>query len=161
MPFTFEPMDAAHAHTILTWRYDPPYAIYDIAPPPEAVAEVVRFFVDPLNKYYQIEDERGDFVAFCCFGWDAQVPGGDYSADALDVGLGVRPDRTGQGRGQSYVTSVLEFARRTFAPPTFRATIAAFNTRAQRTWQKVGFQPIQTFASSNDGMPFVIMTRAA
>ena len=58
-----------------------------MAPAPEAVAEVVRFFIDPQNRYYQIEDERGDFAAFCCFGWDAQVPGGDYSADALDVGL--------------------------------------------------------------------------
>src|SRR5262245_11009242 len=96
MPFAFQPMDTAHAHTILTWRYDPPYNIYDIAPPPNAVAEVVQFFVDPRNMYYQIEGERGDFVAFCCFGWDAQVAGGDYSAEALDVGLGVRPDLTGQ-----------------------------------------------------------------
>ena len=92
MPFAFQPMDAPHAHTILTWRYDPPYSIYDITPPPDAVAEVVQFFADPRNMYYQIEDERGDFVAFCCFGWDAQVPGGDYSVEALDVGLGVRPD---------------------------------------------------------------------
>lgn len=28
-------------------------------------------------------------MGYCCFGTDARVPGGDYSADALDIGLGM------------------------------------------------------------------------
>ncbi len=83
------------------------------------VAEAVQFFLDPQNKYYRVVDEQGELVAFCCFGWDAQVPGGDYSADALDIGMQMRPDLIEQTDGLTYVETFLEFARRTFAPTTF------------------------------------------
>ena len=95
-------------------------------------------------------------VAFCCFGEDAQVPGGDYSAEALDLGLGVRPDLTGQGQGQVYIQAVLDYARRHYAPRSCRVTIAGFNTRAQRAWTKAGFRPMQRFESTHSHQPFVI-----
>jgi ribosomal-protein-alanine N-acetyltransferase len=91
---TFNPMDEASARLIPEWRYDAPYDIYNVAP--GDVEKEMQLLLDPQNAYHTITDEHGDLVAYCCFGLDAQVPGGDYSAAALDIGLGVRPDLTGQ-----------------------------------------------------------------
>jgi len=158
MPFTFHPMDGASARAILTWRYDAPYTLYN--PDPGDIEEDVKVFQDPQNAYYSITDECGDLVAYCCFGAEARVPGGDYGADALDVGMGVRPDLTGQGQGLTYITAVLGFARCTFAPRGFRVTVAEFNKRALRGWEKAGFRPVQTFRRTQDGRAFVVLMRA-
>jgi ribosomal-protein-alanine N-acetyltransferase len=157
MPFTFQPMEEANAHAIPEWHYDEPYDIYNIAP--DDVEKETQLLLDPQNAYYTITDEHGDLVAYCCFGLDGQVPGGDYSAVALDIGLGVRPDLTGQGHGLAYVNAVLDFARRTFMSTMFRVTIAKFNKRALRVWEKAGFRPVQTFPREKDGRAFVVLMR--
>jgi hypothetical protein len=103
LPFTFHPMNEADARATLDWRYDAPYDIYNIAP--DDVEKEMQLLLDPQNAYYTITDEHGHLVAYCCFGPDGQVPGGDYSTAALDIGLGVRPDLTGQGHGLTYVNN--------------------------------------------------------
>jgi len=159
MPFTFQPMDEASARAILAWRYDAPYTLYNADP--GNIEEDVQVFLNPQNAYYSITHEHGDLVAYCCFGAEARVPGGDYGADALDVGMGVRPDLTGQGRGLTYITAVLGFARRTFAPRGFRVTVAEFNERALRVWERAGFRPVQTFRRAQDGRAFVVLSRGS
>src|SRR5262245_23215227 len=158
MPLIFRSMDEANAHVFISWRYDPPYDIYNI---PALAIEDLSFFIDPQNAYYSISAEDGTLEAFCCFGADAQVPGGDYAADALDVGFGIRPDLTGQGRGSAYLAAILDFARQRFDPATFRTTVAEFNTRSRRVCEKAGFHPVQVFPSNQDGMPFAILMRPA
>jgi ribosomal-protein-alanine N-acetyltransferase len=156
MDFTFRPMDRASAQEILAWCYDEPYDLYDLGT--GDVAQTLQVLLDPQYAYYIIEDGEAA-VAYCCFGLDAQVPGGDYSQPAVDVGLGVRPDLTGQRQGSVFVEAVLDFARRTLSPERFRVTIAAFNARARRVWAKVGFQQTQVFRRRTDGMDFVVMVR--
>ena len=154
---TFKPMDEASAREIFTWRYEPPYDIYNENP---AKAEpFMQTLLDPIYAYHVITDERGDLVGYCCFGVDARVPGGDYAADALDVGLGMRPDLTGQGHGLAFFEAVAEFAQRTFAPQALRVTVAAFNQRAMRVYEKAGFEREQAFQRSGDGMDFVILVK--
>ena len=75
--------------------------------------------------------------------------------------MGIRPELTGQGRGASFVLAVLDFARNAFAPGQFRVTIAAFNKRAQRVWEKNGFVPIQTFTHQASKREFIVMIRDA
>jgi RimJ/RimL family protein N-acetyltransferase len=159
MSFIFRPVDEASARAFLSWRYEPPYDIYNVEP--AEIDSEILFFLDPRNGYFSIFDEPGDLVAFCCFGQDACVPGGDYSAPALDIGLGVRPDLTGQGRGLTYVNAVLEFARQSYRSAFFRVTVAEFNKRALRVWEKAGFQPMQTFSRQHDGLVFVVLVREA
>jgi RimJ/RimL family protein N-acetyltransferase len=92
---------------------------------------------------------------------DAQVPGGDYGEDALDVGCGIRPDLTGQRLGPTVIQTALDFGRRQWHPSRFRATIAAFNERAQKAARRVGFEQVSTFERSSDGLPFIIFEREA
>jgi len=155
MSFSFRPMDELSARVIARWRYDAPYAVYNI--PSDALEETVRCFLDPQNGYHTLHDEQGQIVAYCCYGPDARVVGGDYGRQALDLGLGVRPDLTDQGRGLDFVQAAIEFARRTFEPLVCRVTVAEFNKRALRVWEKAGFRPVQAFERDGDGMPFVIL----
>jgi ribosomal-protein-alanine N-acetyltransferase len=163
MPLGFHPMDEAAARAIVTWRYEAPYDVYNLGL--GDAAQVVSCFVDPVNAYHAIVDEEGRLVAYCCFGPDAQVPGGDYDNPALDIGLGVHPDLTGQGLGGAFVDAVLCFARQELAPSEFRVTVAEFNERAQRVWKKAHFRPVQRFERATDGVqdgaPFVILTRSS
>lgn len=158
MSFTFLPLDEKSARTILEWKYDPPYDIYNLtSSDPEAT---LQYLLDPQNAFQGIYRQQGRLEAYCSFGPDGQVPGGDYGAPALDIGLGVRPDLTGQGHGSEYVNAVIDFARRMYAPDRLRVTIAAFNTRALRVWEKAGFQAMQTFQGELSNMDFVILIRA-
>lgn len=158
-PLSFRSMDEASARAILTWQYEPPYDLYN--PDWKGIEGAVREFLDPDNSYYSMTAGTGDLQAYCCFGSEAQVPGGDYQETALDIGLGVRPDLTGQGLGHLYVQAVLEFARRELLPATFRVTIAEFNKRAQRVWMGAGFEKVQSFARSGDGLPFLVLVSAS
>ena len=150
-------MDEASARAASSWRYAAPYELYN--PDPDRVEQEVQAFLDPQNAYHTVVDEQDGLVAFCCFGPDAQVAGGDYSAGALDIGLGVRPDLTGQGRGGTYIQAVLDFAVRTYAPAAIRVTVARFNKRALRVWEKAGFRPVRTFDREPDGRAFVALAR--
>jgi ribosomal-protein-alanine N-acetyltransferase len=157
MPLSIRPMDEVNARAIASWRYDAPYDVYNLKP--DEIEANVKYFIDPQNACYSIIGEQGDLIGYCSFGRDAQVPGGDYSQEALDIGIGIRPDLTGQGNGTRYAEAVLDFAHRTYSPGWFRVTIAAFNQRAQRVWQKLNLRVVQRFLRERDGAPFLILMR--
>jgi RimJ/RimL family protein N-acetyltransferase len=156
---TFRPIDAKHARAIASWRYEAPYDVYN--PGVEGVEQSVQYFLDARNSIFSMIDEQGELIGFCSFGPDGQVPGGEYSENALDVGMGMRPDLIGQGRGEKHLGAVLSFGKRMFNPMMFRVTVAAFNRRALRMCQKAGFNPVHSFRKSGTDMDFLILTRPA
>ena len=106
--------------------------------------------LQPRFAYHSVYDERGDLTGYFCFGEDAQVAAGKrlglYEVEpALDVGLGMRPDLTGRGLGEEYVHAGLQFARETYSPPAFRLTVATFNQRAIRVYERAGFEIVERF----------------
>jgi ribosomal-protein-alanine N-acetyltransferase len=157
MGFVFRPADESAVRAFWAWRYEAPYDVYN--EDPEKVEQGVTYFLDPEINCYAVTHEDGGLVAYCTFGPDGHVPGWAYDTQALDIGLGVRPDLTGQGRGLLYVGAVMDFARHRFAPTTLRVTVAEFNERAQRVWKKAGFRPVGRFEREPDGMAFVVMTQ--
>jgi [ribosomal protein S18]-alanine N-acetyltransferase len=155
MTFIIQPLDEASAKAMFDWRYEPPFDLYSFSV--GDLDEDVRFFTNPQNNYFAMRDKIGDLVGFCCFGMDARVPGGDYGLDACDIGMGIRPDLTGRGMGGEFAKAAINHALQVFQPKVCRVTIAAFNLRARRVWEKLGFQIVLTFLKPN-GMEFVIMT---
>jgi len=151
----FALIDEPAALAIVRWRYAPPYDIYNI----EDSAAATQYALDPQNNFYTMRDDSGVLVGFCSFGQDGQVPGGDYSEVALDIGMGIRPDLTGQGFGRDFVAAVLGFSQREFNPDRFRVTIAAFNLRAQRVWEKNGFRKMQSFNHPVNDREFIVMVK--
>ncbi|HMA32869.1 MAG TPA: GNAT family protein [Chloroflexia bacterium] len=162
MPFSVQPMDAVAAAAIATWRYDGPYAFYDADP------QMAPYLLEPQHAYYAVWAAPGDLAGFCCFGGEAQVPGGHqrglYARDAaLDFGLGMRPDLTGQGQGLRFVQAGLAFGQRHFAPARFRLSVATFNARAIRVYTQAGFEPSEVFPSPTPAgeVLFLLMLRPA
>lgn len=158
MELTFAPPLRETARAVLSWRYDPPYDLYN-ADPAKQAADLATL-LDPANRYYVATDAAGDIVGYCCFGADARVAGGDYAdATLLDVGLGLRPDLTGHGSGPAFVRAVLAFGRTTLGARRYRLTVAAFNERAIRAYERVGFRTIGRFRRGGqpEGLEFVLM----
>ena len=161
MRLTLTPINRADARAISRWRYDGPYAVYNGDP-----ASVVSL-LEPRYLYHSVHDDHGDLVGYFCFGEDARVAAGKRSGlydreDALDVGLGMRPDLTGRGLGEEFVCAGLRFAGETYSPPAFRLTVATFNRRAISVYERVGFQPVETFGATrlNGQREWLLMGRA-
>ena len=157
MKISFAPIDEQAAREIVRWCYEPPYEIYNL----EDSQESIEYALDPMYNYTIMRDESDRLIGFCSFGVDGQVPGGNYHAEALDIGMGICPDFTGKGLGSGFVQAVLEFAEKEFQPEAYRVTIAAFNRRARRVWEKNGFQQVQTFMHAVSRREFCVYTRIA
>jgi RimJ/RimL family protein N-acetyltransferase len=125
------------------WRYEPPLDVYNIT---ETIEEAVEYFSQPSTVCHVILS-RVELAAFCTFGEDARVPGGDYSTPGLDIGMGVNPALIGRGAGRSLVEAVVGFALETFGTRPLRVTIAAENQAALRVWSAAGFVETQRFHS--------------
>jgi [ribosomal protein S18]-alanine N-acetyltransferase len=147
------PMSQDDAERIADWRYDPPYDFYDARADESQLAHLL----DPArreNRALSARDETGDLVGFFTYVRDG---------DAVVVGLGLRPDLTGQGLGTSFVEHGLEFARVRFAPKRFRLSVAEFNERAVKVYERAGFVRTRSFVEeTNSGSyPFLEMERRA
>ena len=137
---------------IAGWRYDDRWAVYDSDGP-----------LDPALGYWAVvegssESER--LVGFGCLGEDARVPGLPEVDGVLDVGVGMRPDLVGQGRGPEFATTVLDFARDRGAT-RLRAVVQDWNTRSLRLVERLGFVRTGTHdVGTQDGIvTFVVVER--
>lgn len=155
--YFFKPIAASEAEEISRWRYPEPYSTYNGDP------SSVPGLLDPRYNYHAVTGPGSDLVGYFCFGADATVPAGRklglYGEDALDVGLGMRPDLTGQGLGLGFMQAGLRFARQAFSPPAFRLTVAAFNRRAVKVYEAAGFEEIRSFGDW--GTEWLLMRRPA
>jgi [ribosomal protein S18]-alanine N-acetyltransferase len=145
-------MTQAYAADIGGWRYPPPYDCYDMT------GVDPDFLVDPESGFFALTDDDA-LIGFRSFGTDGQVPGGRYDSCALDTGGGLRPDLTGQGLGRRAISTGLEFGRQRFGPAGFRVTVAAFNARALRVVEGLGFSATDRFEATTDRSSYVILVR--
>lgn len=152
---TYRPADKKSARKFVHWKYPPPYEVYNN--PDEKIGDAVHYNIDPINNVHAMFDQADELIGYCSYGRDAQVPGGEYSEEALDIGLMIKSELTGQGKGADFAREVIHNGIRSYSPGKMRVTIAAFNKRAIRVWEKNGFRQTQTFKRINDGMEFVVM----
>ncbi|MBN1440038.1 MAG: GNAT family N-acetyltransferase [Anaerolineales bacterium] len=144
MAYHFAPMNTKYAQTVAGWHYDGVYAFYDFAQGPEDLAELL----DPCNwenRYFAVLNGNGQLTGFFCF---------DVRGGAVELGLGMRPEDTGQRLGRAFVQAGLEFARRRFHPKRFHLEVAAFNQRAIRLYEKLGFLKEKTHLQRTNGGEF-------
>ena len=106
--------------------------------------EVVANLIDPQWQFHSIKADNA-LIAYASFGNDGRVKGGDYTAPATDIGLGLAPALTGRGLGRIVLQAILEFAQTSFQSPAARLTVARFNQRAIRLYERAGFEPTQEF----------------
>jgi RimJ/RimL family protein N-acetyltransferase len=156
MKFFIQPITLQDASTITAWRYEPPYAVYNLS------QEEIPVLRDPDNHYYIVQDETGRTVGYCCFGKEGRVPGGSYGdagSIVLDVGVGMDPELVGRGFGGDFVEAILLFAAEEYKPSRFRVSIADFNKRSQQTFINLGFIETFRFTREGDGKLFIQLER--
>ena len=154
MEISFKPVNEKQIRQFVHWHYPPPYDIYNENP--DNAPEIAAYYLEPEINAHAMTGEDGRLIGICSFGPDGRVPGGSYREDALDIGLAINPDLTGQGMGHLFIEAVLNFAWAYFKPNACRVTIAAFNHRARRVWQKAGFEMVERFGRQSDNRPFII-----
>jgi len=96
LKFKIVTMTQDFAEEIATWNYPDPYTIYSLS------SHVIPVLMNPSNAYFAVVKSEGILVGYCCFGAEARVRGGDYGEkqdSVVDVGIGMRPEITGQGLG--------------------------------------------------------------
>jgi RimJ/RimL family protein N-acetyltransferase len=124
--------NSTYASEVAAWHYEPPYDFYDLASDPHDEAEMR----DPAYAaQYRAVLEDGDerLGAFWYF-----KPQGDV----VEVGIGLRPDLTGRGLGEEFLRAQLDYARGEWRPATFRLFVAAWNERAIRLYERLGFSKV-------------------
>jgi RimJ/RimL family protein N-acetyltransferase len=127
-----EEWNEGYGRKVATWHYEPPYDFYDLASDPEDEAAMH----DPgraANYRAVLADSDGQLDAFWYFDW----PDG-----AVEVGIGLRPDLTGHREGEAFLSAQLAFAVRAWQPATFRLFVAAWNERAIRLYERLGFREV-------------------
>ena len=148
-----EEWNEAYGHEVATWHYEPPLDFYDLASDPADAAAML----DPARDEHHraVLDEEGRLEAFWYF---------DRHGDVTEVGIGLRPDLTGRGLGESFLNAQLEYAASRWQPATFRLFVAAWNERAITLYRRFGFREVaretRHFALVGDH-EFVQMERAA
>ena len=127
-----EAWSETYANEVATWHYDPPYDFYDLASDPGDAAEMRdSAHAEHYRAVLADGDERLD--AFWYFDWHANV---------VEVGIGLRPDLTSRGRGASFLRVQLGYATDRWAPASFRLFVAAWNERAIRLYERLGFRAV-------------------
>jgi ribosomal-protein-alanine N-acetyltransferase len=147
----FRPTLEAEALAIAAWQYEPPYSFYDATADP-----------DDLALLLGEESRKGSH--FSAFGEDDELVGFfsfEREGDDVVIGLGLRPDLTGRGLGLAFVEAGIAFARERFKPGRLRLSVATFNQRAIRVYERAGFVPLKTYDHATNGgvHPFVEMER--
>ncbi len=142
----------------MSWHYELPYDFYN--PDPDiSIDEYRGQMLDPELRFHSIWNGRDELIGFCSFGDDGQVPGGDYSLCALDIGLGMKPELTGKGYGKKFFSAILDFAVQRLSPVTVRLTVADFNKRALLLYFGLGFSVAGRFVHAESETPFTLLTR--
>jgi ribosomal-protein-alanine N-acetyltransferase len=152
--FRFRSMSQRDAEAIALWHYPEPFSFYDWAADGDDLAELL----DPEARkdvYASVEDEACVLVGY--FTFKPKAPG------MLEIGLGLHPEKTGQGHGEAFLGAGLEYARRRFAPAEFTLAVATFNRRAITVYERAGFAPVRVYMHWTNGgeWEFLEMRRPA
>jgi [ribosomal protein S18]-alanine N-acetyltransferase len=153
MAFHFRPMAQTDAEAVASWRYPEPFSFYDWPADEDDLAELLDADLRG-EAYYAVEDDEGELVGHFSFRPEGRT---------LVVGLGLRPDLTGQGLGGAFLAAGLEYGRGRFAPDQFSLAVATFNERAIKVYERAGFERTRVYMHETNGSEweFVEMRRSA
>lgn len=136
------------------WHYSGEYAFYNLKADPEDYQEIVTPELRG-NHYYQVVDENEQLVGVVA------IEPVDLKNNVYEFGLGLTPELTGQGLGESFLNCILNYVRHHFSAKTIILDVAEFNIRAQKVYKKLGFQPIRKHMQKTNRSvyPFIEMRR--
>lgn len=142
------------AEEISGWIYQGEYAVYSFEPGEETMGELLN------GDYFACVDRSNRLIGYFCKGDSARIPTKeqfDYTDDALDLGLGMKPEFCGKGLGYLFFKRGLEFMREAYGAERMRLTVACFNRRAISVYRQHGFHITTSVTHKNTLKEFYIM----
>ncbi|MGZ4382348.1 MAG: GNAT family N-acetyltransferase [Gaiellaceae bacterium] len=129
-------MTQADALAIAAWRYPGEYAFYDADADPADLDELLH---NRGDQRFAAVTPSGELV-------------GHYqlkpAEDSVELGLGLRPDLTGQSLGGDFVARGIELVRRRRGAVRLTLAVAAFNERATREFVTMALDPCLVLMST-------------
>ncbi|KGI86558.1 acetyltransferase [Exiguobacterium mexicanum] len=148
MTHQFAVLTQPQAETIAyTWHYEGDYAFYDMEANQDDLAEFLDVEQREQSVFAITSDE--ELVGF--------VSVAQADAETVDIGLGMKPDLTGNGSGRAFVTSILDFVKATYSSHRITLSVAAFNVRAIRVYETCGFTQTGSFPQPTNGSTFTFI----
>ena len=146
LPFRVRPMTEEDGAHICSWTYEPPYQLYGFLPWEQMKALEVEFGDARIRseQYVSVTDADGELFGFAQF-----FP----LLGVTRLGLGMRPDRLGQGYGVPFVQAIVEEARRRHPVDMIDLEVLTWNERAIRTYRRAGFRITDTYTRQTPSGP--------
>ncbi len=128
---------------ILTWKYDGIYSFYDNSIQKEKI-EWIESFIGS-NDNFSIYNDDNELIGNCSF---------YYIEEFFCIGVQMRPRLTGKGLGSEFVKSIINFGKEKYSLNYIDLTVAKFNRRAIRVYEKLGFKIIEEFVNNIRGVDY-------
>ncbi|BDR61200.1 GNAT family N-acetyltransferase [Lactobacillus xylocopicola] len=151
---TIEQLTQANAEVIAQdWHYDGEYDFYDMENDLEDYDEIVTPELRG-DRYFQVLDDQGQLTAFFCLEPTTE-PG------RIELGLGMAPELTGQGRGSQLLQVIDGYVRQQGQYSKITLAVASFNQRAFKVYQKAGFVVTgrKQMPSNGGSYEFILMAK--
>lgn len=143
MAYTIKTLEQENAVQIADrWNYPGIYSFYNMTEDPEDYEELITPALRG-DRYYEVLDEAGALAGFF-----AANPKGRGS---WELGLGMKPELTGGGRGAAFLTAILDYLKARHHPSRIELAVAAFNQRAIKVYEKAGFRRDGVFPMRTNG----------
>ena len=151
MNYTFQTMTQEQAEEIVTnWHYNGEYSFYDMDADQEDLLEFLD--AEKRSESYFVVIQNKEVIGFYSFN--------QITEDMIDIGLGMKPNLTGNGNGLEFLKDGLEFAKSKYNPKEITLSVATFNQRAIKVYKKVGFKEAGTFVQATNGSSFEFLKMA-
>ena len=132
--YTAGPLTDEEAREAVAWRYDGEYAVYNFPSWDECAARgwSITDAVKRENAYFSVW-YAGEFLGFFHI---------MDRAGHVELGVGMKPELCGQGRGRMFLALALAKILETRGCTPVQLAVRTFNTRAVRCYERAGFRII-------------------
>ena len=116
----------------------------------EAGKKVVFVDADLRNKndHYEVLENENLIGFFCVIREGASI----------EIGLGMRPDLCGKGKGRQFLEQILAFIERNYEFDKLIMNVASFNQRAIKVYHSCGFLDSELIKRSSNGGIYEFLT---
>lgn len=123
------------------WHYEGEYSFYDMEADEEDLQELLS--AEARGDAYYSVIQGQELVGFFCF-----FP---VSNQTIEIGLGMKPELTGKGKGQQFVEAGIQYIISKSRPDHLTLSVATFNQRAIKVYKKAGFVEEGSFLQETNG----------
>jgi [ribosomal protein S18]-alanine N-acetyltransferase len=124
--YRFRPITSEDVDDMAAWRYATPYEEYD--PASDGIEEIADAVGG--STWFAVEDDDHAFTGF------AELKPGP---EGVEIGLGLRPERTGRGEGAAFVLAIVAEVRRRWPGEAIWLDVLPWNERAAVVYERCGF----------------------